>query len=132
MKKDATVLRGSGTEIAERSENEWREELLASPPIIRQRLDFMTPTHHRIRNFVVRCLGEGEGPIAPESIAESLALQAGEVERVLRDLERGLFFLVRDLRGRVSWAFPFTADRTLHRVDLGGQRPGRSSGRRHR
>jgi hypothetical protein len=35
---------------------------------------------------------------------------------LLDDLERSLFFLVRDHRGNVSWAFPVSSDRTPHRL----------------
>ena len=35
---------------------------------------------------------------------------------LLDDLEKHLFFLVRDRGGNVSWAFPVTSDRTPHRL----------------
>jgi hypothetical protein len=37
---------------------------------------------------------------------------------VLDDLQRHLFFLVRDSNGEVSWAFPVTSDRTPHHLDF--------------
>lgn len=80
-------------------------------------LSFMTPHHHAVRNFVVRELPRNHGrPLAPLEIAKSLQLDIGFTVTLLEDLERHLFFLVRDGRGDVSWAFPVTSDRTPHRL----------------
>jgi len=35
---------------------------------------------------------------------------------ILTDLEKNLFFLVRDPEGNVSWAFPVTTSETPHRL----------------
>jgi len=46
------------------------------------------------------------------------------VTAILDDLERNLFFLVRDARGDVSWAFPVTAEKTPHKLTFNtGERP---------
>jgi len=80
-------------------------------------LGFMTPPHHAVRNFVVRELPRNHGrPIRPPQIASALRLTAEQVVNLLDDLERHLFFLVRDPHGNVSWAFPVTSDRTPHRL----------------
>jgi hypothetical protein len=39
-----------------------------------------------------------------------------EAQVVLEELEAQLFFLVRNDRGAVSWAFPVTVDPTPHRL----------------
>ena len=76
-------------------------------------LGFMTPRHHSVRNFVVLELPRNHGrPLSPARIAAALDLEAALVIQLLEDLERHLFFLVRDLRGNVSWAFPVSSDRT--------------------
>ena len=49
-------------------------------------------------------------------IARSLRLDATVVPDLLGDLEEHLFFLVRNPRGEVSWAFPVTSERTPHRL----------------
>lgn len=121
MEREA-VLVGVGREIRSRNAEEWRAELEGALPRIRSRLDFMDADHHRIRDLVVRRLGEGSASIPPAWIAEHLGLKLEDVEARLERLERGLFFLVRDGDGRVSWAFPFTADETPHRVHF-GERP---------
>ena len=70
-----------------------------------------------MRNFVVRELPRNHGkPLTPRQIAKSLRLDLELTATLLDDLERNLFFLVRDGRGSVSWAFPVTSDRTPHRL----------------
>jgi hypothetical protein len=47
------------------------------------------------------------------------------VVAVLDDLERHLFFVVRDAAGAVAWAFPVTVARTPHRLRFStGERVG--------
>ena len=80
------------------------------------RLAFMTPHHHAVRNFVAQELPRHGAPLSPTLIARSLRLDATVVAGLLDDLEKHLFFLVRNARGEVSWAFPVTSDRTPHRL----------------
>jgi hypothetical protein len=80
-------------------------------------LGFMTPQHHAIRNFVVMELPRNRGrPLSPARIAAALRQEPGIVTRLLDELERHLFFLVRNRHGNVSWAFPVSSDRTPHRL----------------
>ena len=80
-------------------------------------LGFMTPRHHAVRNLVVLELPRNQGrPLSPAWIAAALGLEVGIVIQLLDDLERHLFFLVRDRRGNVSWAFPVSSHRTPHRL----------------
>jgi len=81
------------------------------------RLSFMTSEHHLVRNFVVRELPRNQGnPLTPEDISRRLQLSLPRVITILDDLEKHLFFLVRNEIGEVSWAFPVTAEMTLHRL----------------
>jgi hypothetical protein len=83
------------------------------------RLAFMTPHHREVRNFVVRELPRNGGtPLSAPQIAKSLRLDLKLVANLLEELERRLFFLVRNARGEVSWAFPVTADQTPHRLQF--------------
>jgi hypothetical protein len=87
--------------------NQRMDDLLAS----------LTPQHLAVRKFVVRELPRNGGrPLRPAHIAGALRLESGLVAQLLDDLERRLFFLVRNAHGEVSWAFPVTADRTAHRL----------------
>ena len=80
-------------------------------------LEFMTPQHHAVRNFVVRELPRNHGrALTPAQISKSLRLDADLTVTLLDDLERHLFFLVRDPRGNVRWAFPVTSERTPHHL----------------
>ena len=80
-------------------------------------LAFMTPDHHAVRNLVVRELPRNGGrPLTPVQIATSLRLDSRRVAELLDDLERHLFFVVRNARGEVSWAFPVTSEQTPHRL----------------
>jgi len=80
-------------------------------------LAFMTTAHRTVRNFVVRELPRNGGrPLTPTQIASSLSLDSQSVPGLLDDLESHLLFLVRNVHGDVSWAFPVTSDRTPHRL----------------
>jgi hypothetical protein len=79
-------------------------------------LAFMTPHHHAVRNFAVRELSRHGAPLSPTQIARALRLGAKVVTDLLEDLEKHLFFLVRNARGEVSWAFPITSDPTPHHL----------------
>jgi hypothetical protein len=82
------------------------------------RLSFMTEEHHLLRYFVVSELLRTGGPISPETISEKLGLPLTRVSFILDDLEKNLFFLVRNGEGAVSWAFPVTFDKTPHRLSF--------------
>jgi hypothetical protein len=80
-------------------------------------LDFMTPAHHAVRNCVVRELPRtGGAPLPAKQIAAALHLHVSRVAGLLDDLERHLFFVVRNAAGDVTWAFPVTVARTPHRL----------------
>ena len=80
-------------------------------------LAFMTTAHRTVRNFVVRELPRNGGRLlTPTQIASSLSLDSQSVPGLLDDLESHLLFLVRNVHGDVSWAFPVTSDRTPHRL----------------
>jgi hypothetical protein len=52
----------------------------------------------------------------PEFISQSLKLPLVQVNTILDELERNLFFLVRNSQGAVTWAFPFTVEKTPHHL----------------
>ena len=99
--------------------------LLPVPPLIWRRvlrhesgadLDFMSPDHHRIRNFVVLELPRAGRPLTPEAIAKALDLSPERVVSMLDDLERHMTFLFRNDEGAVTWAYPVTVEETPHRI----------------
>ncbi len=112
------ILVGRGSEILEQPKHEWEARLELVPRETRDYLGFMSKDHHRVRYFVVRELVRTGVPVDPESIARSLRLSKSMVLEILRQLEQKLFFLVRNARGEVSWAFPVTAEPTPHRLQF--------------
>ncbi len=79
-------------------------------------MSFMTPMHHRVRNFAVAELPRAGKSLPPAAIAAQLDLPLEQVAHILDDLEKHLVFLFRNPLGEVAWAYPVTVDPTPHRV----------------
>jgi hypothetical protein len=114
-----SVLLGRGRQIREIPQNLWEAHLAQAPAHAKQRLAFMSGEHHQVRNFVVRDLPVHGQPLSPERISDAVGLSLRRTVEILDELERGLFFLVRDGQGAVIWAFPVTARPTPHRLTFG-------------
>ena len=95
---------------------EWKQLVLAAIEKGRKRLDFMSDEHHAIRRSAVTELIRTGQPITPETISRKLGIAQARTDDILDDLERNVFFLVRNEDGAVSWAFPVTTDRTPHKL----------------
>jgi hypothetical protein len=95
---------------------DWEQELSSAPEAIGQRLEFMSPDHHLVRNFVVRELPRLGQPISLADISHELHLSRKRTTSIVEDLEKNLFFLVRGNGAEVSWAFPVTAEETGHHL----------------
>jgi len=113
-----TVLLGQDRQIIEIPRETWEQHLAQVPQHSKSRLSFMSQEHHQVRYFVVRELAGRGRPIQPEVIAQALQLPLTRVAIILDDLERELFFLVRDERGAVAWAYPVTVEPTPHRLSF--------------
>ncbi len=111
-----TVLIGRGDTISTMPRPNWERELRSAPEKIGQRLKFMSPDHHMVRNFVVRELPRLGRPIPLADIKHALHLTRERTASIVEDLERNLFFLVRGDGAEVSWAFPVTAEETGHHL----------------
>jgi hypothetical protein len=111
-----TILLGQGNQILKVTRSEWEGHLADVPGHMQTRLSFMSPAHHAVRYFAVRELPRRGEPLPPEFIAEALDLSLDLTQTILEDLEKNLFFLVRNEAGAVTWAFPVTAERTPHRL----------------
>ena len=112
------VLSVAGNQFAEIPTDLWKEHVKQRAKEIPKVLDFMTADHHRVRYFVVRELPRIAKPIPPERIARELNLSLSKTNQILQDLEKNLFFLVRNERGEVLWAYPVTADQTPHQLTI--------------
>lgn len=114
-----TILIGRGDRILEVPADGWRAALVGARQRCEARFSFMAPDHHRVRYFAVRELPRNQGrPLAPEDIARRLDIPLPGVRTILEELERHLFFLVRNDAGAVSWAYPVTVDPTPHRLSF--------------
>ena len=112
----ASVLSVAENQVAEIPTELWKQHVKQTAKEIYKVLDFMTEDHHRVRYFAVRELPRIGKPIPPERIAKELDLSFSKTTEILDDLEKHLFFLVRNKKGAVLWAFPVTADKTPHRA----------------
>lgn len=111
-----TILAGRGGQIIQLPRKQWEEDLAKVPIHMKTRLAFMTQEHHAVRYFVVKELPAYGKPLPAEFISQKLRLPITQVERILDDLEKNLFFLVRNDSGAVSWAFPVTVQETGHHL----------------
>jgi len=88
------------------------------PAKMASRLAFMTDNHHMVRDFVVREMPRQLWPLSPQDIVMVTGLDLRKVSVILQDLERNLFFLVRNSEGNVNWAFPVTTFPTPHKLSF--------------
>jgi hypothetical protein len=112
------ILVGVGGEIHAVPDGDFLEAIKNLPGRMASRLAFMEREHHMVRDFVVREMPRHDKPLSPSHIAQATGLGLPGVSAVLADLERNLFFLVRDSEGSVSWAFPVTTFQTRHRLQF--------------
>ena len=83
---------------------------------IREADRLLTDEHRAVQHFAVREIPRSGEPLTPEAIAAGTAIPATDVVAILRQLERKMRFLWRDPQGRVTWAFPVTAEATTHHL----------------
>jgi len=115
---DDTILLGQGDQILPIPRQTWERHLAQAPDHSQTRLSFMTQAHHQVRNFVVTELPRQGKPIMPKAISQALQLPLGRLKSILDDLEKELFFLVRNEQGAVWWAYPVTVEPTPHRLSF--------------
>jgi hypothetical protein len=94
----------------------WQREVEQNAMTGEKSLAFMTPDHHRVRDFVVMELPHIAKPITPEKITRSLNMDLSRVVSILDELEKNLTFLYRNEQGTVIWAYPVTVEETPHRI----------------
>jgi len=111
-----TVLIGRGDTIVHSPRSDWEAELSSAPESIGRRLEFMSHDHHLVRDFVVRELPKRGRSIPLAEISDALHLTRERTTRIVEDLEKNLFFLVRGNGEEVSWAFPVTSEETGHHL----------------
>ncbi len=108
---------GRGKTIERMDEAAWKDAVVAHVARMPERLSFMTPAHHRVRNAAVLALTRTGGrPLSMTHLAAAAAVDETDTRAIAAELERNLFFVVRQGEDFVSWAYPVTVDRTPHRV----------------
>jgi hypothetical protein len=112
------VLIAHGSELSQKPLADWQRSINRAANQIPKRLSFMTPEHHAVRNFSVTGLMRSGRPLVLAEIAAHVGLPTPRLLPILEELERNLFFLVRNSAGEVAWAFPVTADRTPHQMQF--------------
>src|SRR5260370_16938484 len=113
-----SVLVAGGRDLERKPVVEWEAAVRRATNKMHERLGFMTAGHHAVRNFVVRELSQFRRPIPIVEIAAHVRLPKSQVQLIVEELERNLFFLVRNRAGDVAWAFPLTSDKTAHDMKL--------------
>lgn len=110
------LLVGVGREIRSMPDDAFVTTIKGLPARMASRLAFMSREHYAVRDFVVRELPRQDPPLSPIQIAQVIGLTPRRVSEILAELEKNLFFLVRDADGNVNWAFPVTTSQTPHRL----------------
>jgi len=113
-----TILFGQERQIRKIPREAWEGHLAQAQQHSHTRFGFMSAAHQSVRYFVVRELPVRAAPVEPQVISQALMLPLEQVSGILDKLEKELFFLVRDARGAVSWAFPVTVEPTPHRLSF--------------
>jgi hypothetical protein len=113
---NARILKGAGSGWIEEPESVWEAHLARVPEEMEPVLAFMTREHHLVRYYVVLELPRAGRPLTPAAIAQALKMPEPRVKAILGELERSLFFLVRNEEGAVTWAFPVTVAGTPHHL----------------
>ena len=113
---EESVLSGKGHRFENIPRDTWEKHVMLESQHMPAVLDFMTKEHHLVRNLVVKEIARTGKPVSPEEISVTLATPKSKIIALLDDLERNLFFLVRDDAGKVTWAFPVTTAKTPHQM----------------
>jgi len=110
------ILVGVGRVMRSVPDDAFVKSVKGLPTRMASRLAFMSRNHHVVRDFAVRELPRQDRPISPVQIAQTTGLNLQTISAILTEVERNLFFLVRDPEGNVNWAFPVTTSPTPHRL----------------
>lgn len=92
----------------------WRRAVAAGARKTRAGMGFMTPDHHRLRDFTVVELARRGATLTAESIARELSSSLERTKAIVDELERHLTYLFRGDGDAVTWAYPVTIATTPH------------------
>jgi len=110
------IILGENRHLVPLPSSLWKQHLANAEQNAKKRLSFMSPDHHRVRDFVVIQLPKFGKPLSPGWISNSLDLPLNRVQEILLELEQHMTFLFRNESGDVTWAYPVTVVETPHQV----------------
>ena len=113
---ETKILLGRAQQMIAMPQAAWKQSLTQVPQHSQPRLSFMTDAHRQVRYFVVKELVDRQAAIESDFISKALNMPLAQVISILEELERKLFFLVRNERDAVVWAYPLTVEATPHRL----------------
>ena len=96
----------------------WRRVIDAEARRGKSRVEWFTDDHHRVRDFVVTEIARTGEPVGIEQITATCGINKQQALAIIEELEKGMTFLFRTDGDAVDWAYPVTARRTPHRVQL--------------
>ena len=96
----------------------WRRIIDAEARRGQSRVEWFTEDHHRVRDFVVTEIARTGEPVGVEQITATCGINKQRALAIIEELEKGMTFLFRTDGDAVDWAYPVTARRTPHRVQL--------------
>jgi len=96
----------------------WNKQAADNGRNMGESLAFMTPDHHRVRNFAVTELPRRGRPLTPEDFSAALGLPAERVIAILDELETHMTFVFRTDGCAVDWAYPVSIGPTPHHVEF--------------
>jgi hypothetical protein len=94
----------------------WQRIMAAQARRSAAGISWMTPDHHRVRDFAFTEIVRTGQTLSPRQIAAGTGLSASRAAGVTGELERGKTFLYRSDGVNVDWAYPAAAAVTPHRV----------------
>ena len=92
----------------------WRRAIATGAGKTRAGMGFLTPDHHRVRDFAVVELARRGATLTSGSIARELSLSPERTRTIVDELERHLTYLFRSEGDTVTWAYPVTIATTPH------------------
>ena len=96
----------------------WRRVIGAEAKRSGRNLEWFTPEHHRVRDFVVTEIAATGAAVNSEVLGRATGLGERRLAEILDQLEKGMTFLYRTAGTEVDWAYPVTAEDTGHRIRL--------------
>ena len=113
------ILVGRGEQILKVDAENWHRHLEQSRYTPSAHHSFMTPDHHRVRNFAVSELPRTSGkPLNAQTISTYLHIPLTRVFSILDELQQHLVFVVQNAFREVCWAYPVTIEQTPHRLSF--------------